>query len=130
MKRYINPQSNYNIGSDCFYEDSLPVIEFTESLADASHFVPVTDLTSVTDNITNTSLFDFPDGKDTGISRGRADSHRDLAERFVEARNAIDVHSSNVAKMKEDMAYNKALGELVKSGSVSNTESISGGNNQ
>lgn len=128
MKRYINPQSNYNVGSDCFYEDSLPVIEFTESLADASHFVPVTDLTSVTANITNTSLFDFPDGKDTGISRGRADSHRDLAERFVEARNAIDVHSSNVAKMKEDMAYNKSLNELVNSKSASNTESISGGN--
>ena len=129
MKRYINPQSNYNIGSDSFYEDSLPVIEFTESLADASHFVPVTDLTSVTENITNTSLFDFPDGKDTGISRGRADSHRDLAERFVEARNAIDVHSSNVAKMKADMAYNKSLSELVNPKSSSNTESISGGNN-
>lgn len=129
MKRYINPQSNYNIGSDSFYEDSLPVIEFTESLADASHFVPVTDLTSVTDNVTNTSLFDFPDGKDTGISRGRADSHRDLAERFVDARNAIDVHSSNVAKMKEDMAYNKALSELVSSQSSSNSKSSSGGNN-
>lgn len=129
MKRYINPQSNYNIGSDCFYEDSLPVIEFTESLADASHFVPITDLTSVTENITNTSLFDFPDGKDTGISRGRADSHRDLAERFVEARNAIDDHSSNVANLKEDMAYNKSLSELVKSESNSNTGSISGGNN-
>ena len=129
MKRYINPQSNYNIGSDCFYEDSLPVIEFTESLADASHFVPVTDLTSVTDNVTNTSLFDFPDGKDTGISRGRADSHRDIAERFVEARNAIDVHSSNVAKMKEDMAYNKALSELVNSKSASNSASNSGDNN-
>lgn len=129
MKRYINPQSNYNIGSDCFYEDSLPVIEFTESLADASHFVPVTDLTSVTENITNTSLFDFPDGKDTGISRGRADSHRDLAERFVEARNAIDVHSSNVVKMKEDMAYNKALNELINPQSASNSISSSGGNN-
>ena len=129
MKRYINPQSNYNIGSDCFYEDSLPVIEFTESLADSSHFVPVTDLTSVTDNVTNTSLFDFPDGKDTGISRGRADSHRDIAERFVEARNAIDVHSSNVAKMKDDMAYNKALNELVSSQSASKTEPSSGGNN-
>ena len=129
MKRYINPQSNYNIGSDCFYEDSLPVIEFTESLADASHFVPVTDLTSVTANITNTSLFDFPDGKDTGISRGRADSHRDLAECFVEARNAIDVHSSNVAKMKEDMAYNKSLSELLSSKSASKTESSLGGNN-
>lgn len=129
MKRYINPQSNYNIGSDCFYEDSLPVIEFTESLADASHFVPVTDLTSVTENITNTSLFDFPDGKDTGISRGRADSHRDLAERFVEARNAIDEHSATVAKAKEDMAYNKSLSELVNSNSASNTDSISGGNN-
>ncbi|MDY5913673.1 MAG: hypothetical protein SPJ62_17055 [Inconstantimicrobium porci] len=128
MKRYINPQSNYNVGSDCFYDDSLPVIEFTESLADASHFVPVTDLTSVTGNITNTSLFDFPDGKDTGISRGRADSHRDLAERFVEARNAIDVHSSNVAKMKEDVAYNKSLNEIVNSKSASNTDSISGGN--
>lgn len=128
MKRYINPQSNYNIGSDCFYEDSLPVIEFTESLADASHFVPVTDLTSVTDNVTNTSLFDFPDGKDTGISRGRADSHRDLAERFVEARNAIDVHSANVAKMKEDMAYNKSLSELVSSQSASKTKSNLGGN--
>lgn len=129
MKRYINPQSNYDIGSDCFYEDSLPVIEFTESLADASHFVPVTDLTSVTGNITNTSLFDFPDGKDTGISRGRADSHRDLAERFVEARNAIDVHSSNVAKVKEDMAYNKSLSELVNSQSDSNAGSSLGGNN-
>ena len=128
MKRYINPQSNYNIGSDCFYEDSLPVIEFTESLADASHFVPVTDLTSVTDNVTNTSLFDFPDGKDTGISRGRADSHRDLAERFVDARNAIDVHSANVAKMKEDMAYNKSLSELVSSQSASKTKSNLGGN--
>ena len=129
MKRYINPQSNYNIGSDCFYEDSLPVIEFTESLADASHFVPVTDLTTVTDNVTNTSLFDFPDGKDTGISRGRADSHRDIADRFVEVRNASEVHSSNVAKMKEDMAYNKALSEVINSQSGSNSKSTSGGNN-
>ena len=60
MKRYINPQSNYSLGSENFYEDSLPVIEFGESLADTSHFVPVTDLTSVSSNVTNTSLFDFP----------------------------------------------------------------------
>ena len=113
MKRYINPQSNYSLGSENFYDDSLPVIEFGESLADTSHFVPVTDLSSVTGNVTNTSLFDFPDGKDTGILRGRADSHRDLAERFVEARNAIDEHSSNIAKVKEDMEYNKALNDVI-----------------
>lgn len=113
MKRYINPQSNYSLGSENFYEDSLPVIEFGESLADSSHFVPVTDLSSVTSNVTNTSLFDFPDGKDTGISRGRADSHRDIAERFVEARNAIDEHSANVAKVKEDIEYNKALSDVI-----------------
>ena len=113
MKRYINPQSNYSLGSENFYEDSLPVIEFGESLADFSHFVPITDLTSVTGNVTDTSFYDFPDGKDTGISRGRADSHRDIAERFVEARNAIDEHSAIVAKAKEDMEYNKALSNVI-----------------
>lgn len=122
MKRYIT--INTLSGSE-FYDYSLDCKTFGPSQADKSHFVPVTDLSQIVGNMTDSDrmAYDFPDGKDTGasvpLSRRRGE---DIAVLITEGRKLKKEVDSELSDAIEAEKNRQVVDNLLKS-SVSSSDS-------
>lgn len=123
MKRYISV--DIVIGSELF-DYSLEHKKFGVSQADKSHFVPVTDLSQIVGNMTDSeksSYYDFPDGKDNGASVPLTRKREDLAVLIAEGRKLKKEVDSELSDAIEAEKNRQVVDNLLKSSASSSDSS-------
>lgn len=123
MKRFISV--NVISGSELF-DYTSEYKKFGASQADKSHFVPVTDLSQIVGNMTDSeksSYYDFPDGKDTGASVPLSRKHEDLAVLITEGRKLKKEVDSELSEAIEAEKNRQVVDNLLKSTTSSSDSS-------
>lgn len=123
MKRYISV--NVISGSELF-DYSLEYKVFGPSQADKSHFVPVTDLSQIVGNLTDSdksSFYDFPNGQDTGASVPLSRKREDLAVLITEGRKLNKEVDSELSEAIEAEKNRQVVDNLLKSSASSSDSS-------
>lgn len=119
MKRYAKIRNIY-LESDNTYDETVYIKkEFSDSLADKSHFVPISEaLASLTPSdsmhIDESRNFDFPDGVDDGrsIPLGRKPSEREITNMFTEATRGQASASQSISRAKKKISIAKEYADI------------------
>lgn len=123
MKRYISV--DVISGSELFDYSSEYKI-FGPSQADKSHFVPVTDLSQIVGNMTDSeksSYYDFPDGRDNGASVPLTRKREDLAVLISEGRKLKKEVDSEISEAIEAEKNRQVVDNLLNSSASSSDSS-------
>lgn len=123
MKRYISV--DIISGSELF-DYSSEHKAFGPSQADKSHFVPVTDLSQIVGNMTDSeksSYYDFPDGQDNGASVPLTRKREDLAVLITEGRKLKKEVDSEISEAIEAEKNRQVVDNLLNSSANSSDSS-------
>lgn len=125
MKRFIS--INTVSGSE-LYDYTLEYKKFAPSQVDKSHFVPVTDLSQIVGNMSDSDrmAYDFPDGVDTGasvpLSRRRGEDIAVLIKEGRRLKKEVDSELSEVVEAEKNRQVVDNLLNLSVSSSDSSKE--------
>lgn len=111
----------------------LPKTKFGPYIVDDSNFIPMSEaVKQLTSNVVSDSVnqqyYDFPDGKDTGISipATRTKNCKDIAELSQQIMDSVEKTSQHLADIRAEQAAKKAFQKSVSDLKSSSTDSSSG----